>query len=40
VQAASGLWVCRAARTSHQGQFVFLDHELRCLGVGRYWIGE
>ncbi len=40
VQAASGLWVCRAARTSHQGQFVFLDHELRFLGVGRYWIGE
>ena len=40
VQGAAGFWVCRAARTSHQGQFVFLDHELHLLGVGRYWIGE
>jgi len=40
VAADGGVWVCRAARASHWGQFVFLDRRLAVLGSGRYWLGE
>jgi hypothetical protein len=36
----SGFWVCRAARSSHLGQFIFLDHDLQVLGVAGYMLGE
>ncbi|UCE01422.1 MAG: hypothetical protein JSW67_08990 [Candidatus Latescibacterota bacterium] len=39
-RTGSGVWVCRAARSSHMGQFIFLDHDLQVLGVARYWLGE
>lgn len=35
-----GFWVCRLARGSHQGEFLFLDGERRLLAVARYWLGE
>ncbi|MFQ5600459.1 MAG: hypothetical protein ACE5G2_07890 [Candidatus Krumholzibacteriia bacterium] len=35
-----GFWVCRVARTTHTGQFMFLDGERRLLALAQYWIGE
>jgi hypothetical protein len=35
-----GLWVCRAARSTHTGQFIYLDAQRRVLAVARYWLGE
>ena len=39
-QRDGGLWVCRVARSTHQGQFVFLDTERQVIGVGAYILGE
>jgi len=39
-QTSGGFWVCRAARGTHSGQFVFLDAELRVLAVRSYILGE
>ena len=35
-----GFWVCRAARGTHRGQFVFLDAARRVLAVRTYLLGE
>jgi hypothetical protein len=35
-----GVWVCRAVRSTHTGQFVFVDRERQIVDVARYWLGE
>ncbi len=35
-----GVWVCRVARGTHRGQFVFLDAARRVLAIRGYMLGE